>query len=262
MNKNKKKAIFIAVRMKSTRLPKKALLKIRGRMVIEHLIDRMKMSKMADLIVLCTSTNPEDAILAEVAVKNGIKGFQGSEDDKLERFLEAAKIYGVELMAAVDGDDILCDAVYIDKTFQKLIDTDADMVKCDKLPLGIACNGLKIEALKKVCQMKAENDTEVWGGYFTGNSIFNVVDLEVADPVLARPDIRLTLDYIEDFKVFEAVFNELYIPGSVFSLKEIVALFNKHPELLEINKQVHEQYLKGIEKKVQMIRLKGEKGKK
>jgi spore coat polysaccharide biosynthesis protein SpsF len=257
MKKPGKSAIFIAVRMKSTRLPRKALLEIKGRTVIEHLIDRLKTAKRPEVIVLCTSTHPDDAILADVAQKNGIKAFRGSEDDKLERFLGAAAKYGIDYMAAVDGDDILCDPVYIDKTIEMLISTGADMVKCDKLPLGTACNGLKIEALNKVCQMKAESDTEVWGGYFTDNRIFKVVDLVPDDPELVRPDIRLTLDYPEDFRVFEEIFNRLYVPGSVFSLKEIIALFNRHPELLEINKQVHEQYLKGIEKKVQKIRLKG-----
>jgi spore coat polysaccharide biosynthesis protein SpsF len=256
MSKNLKKAIFIAVRMKSTRLPKKALLKIKGRTVIEHLIDRLKTSKLADVIVVCTSTNPDDAILAEIAVKNGIEGFQGSEDDKLERFLGAAKKYGVELIAAVDGDDILCDAVYIDKTFQTLMDSDADMVKCDKLPLGMACNGLKIAALKKVCEIKQESDTEVWGGYFTDSGLFKVVTLDVDDPELARPDIRLTLDYQEDFDLFKAIFDGLYKPGAVFSLKDIVNFLNKNPKLLEINQKVHQQYLQGIEKKAQKIRWK------
>ncbi|MBI4333132.1 MAG: hypothetical protein HY673_17845 [Chloroflexi bacterium] len=252
--KRPKSAIFIAVRMKSTRLPKKALLQILGRTTIEHLIDRLKTARLPDLVVLCTSTHPDDAVLAEIARKNGIEGFRGSEDDKLERFLGAASKYGIELMAAVDGDDILCDPVYIDKTIQKLIDTGADMVKTDGLPLGIACVGLKIAALKKVCEMKAESDTEVWGRYFTDSGLFKVETVPVDDPELARPDIRLTLDYQEDFKVFQEVFARLHVPGKVFSLKEIVGVFNRNPELNEITREVNEQYLKGIEKKEQKIR--------
>ncbi len=253
-NKPKKAAIFIAVRMKSTRLPKKALLKIKGRTVIEHLIDRLKTSKEADLIVLCTSVNPDDAILVDVARRNKIEGFQGSEADKLDRFLGAADKYGIDLVAAVDGDDILCDAGYIDKTIQKLKTTGADMVKCDALPLGAACNGIKVEALRKVVQTKGENDTEVWGGYFTNNKAYKVETLEVEEPDLNRPDIRLTLDYDEDFKLFQAIFNELYLPGSVFSLKEIVNLFNRKPELLEITREVHQRYLKGFDALAQKIK--------
>ncbi len=253
-NKSMKSAVFIAVRMKSTRLPKKALLTIKGRTVIEHLIDRLKTAKENDIIVLCTSTNPDDAILVDVAKRNTIEGFQGSESDKLDRFLGAAEKYGIDLIAAVDGDDIFCDAGYIDKTIQKLKLTGADMVKCDTLPLGAACNGIKVASLKKVVQMKKENDTEVWGGYFTNNKAFKVETLEVDEAGLVRPDIRLTLDYDEDFKLFQAVFDELYVPGAVFSLKEIVNLFNRKPELLEITREVHQQYLKGFEKLAQKIK--------
>lgn len=261
-SKPKKSAIFIAVRMKSTRLPKKALLKIKGRTMIEHLIDRLKTAKEPDLVVLCTSTNPDDAILVDVAKRNGIEGFQGSEDDKLDRFLGAAEKYGIDFIAAVDGDDIFCDAVHIDKTIQTLVTTGADMVNCDKLPLGAACNGIKVAALKKVVQMKGESDTEVWGKYFTDNKLFKVKSLEVNEPDFARPDIRLTLDYPADFKLFETIFDELYIPGSVFSLREIVNLFNRKPELLEITKEVHQQYLKGIESKEQKIKWQEDQKKK
>jgi spore coat polysaccharide biosynthesis protein SpsF len=62
-----KKAILITVRTASTRLPKKALLKINGKTTIEHLIERMKRSKLADIIILCTTKLPEDDILCDIA---------------------------------------------------------------------------------------------------------------------------------------------------------------------------------------------------
>lgn len=256
-----KSAIFIAVRMKSTRLPRKALLEIKGRTVIEHLIDRLKTAEEPDLVVLCTSTHPDDAVLIDIARKNGIEGFQGSEDDKLERFLGAASKYDIDLIIAVDGDDILCDPVFIDKIIRALISTGTDMVTCNNLPLGIASNGIRVEALKKVCEIKSETDTEVWGGYFTDSGLFKVEYIEPEDADLIRPDIRLTLDYPEDYELFKEIFDKLYIPGSVFSLKEVVTLFNNNPQLLEITREVHQQYLKGIQNKVEKIRWQGDQQK-
>ena len=253
-----KSAIFIAVRMKSTRLPRKAVLEIKGKSAIDHLIDRLKTAKLPDMIVLCTSTHPDDAILIDIAQRCKIEGFRGSEDDKLERFLAAALEYNIDLIAAVDGDDILCDPIYIDKTIDTLVRTKADLVTCDKLPLGTACNGMKVKALRKVCEMKSQSDTEVWRGYFTDTGLFKVIFLEPDDAELIRPDIRLTLDYPEDYGLFRQIFEKLYMPGEVFSLKEVVTLFNNDPSLLDINKTVHEQYLKGIQSKVKKIKWKGE----
>lgn len=252
-----KSAIFIAVRMKSTRLPRKAVLEIKGKPAIDHLIDRLKTAKLPDMIVLCTSTHPDDVVLADVSHNNSIECFRGSEDDKLERFLGAALKYNIDLIVAVDGDDILCDPIYIDKTIEKLVETNADLVTCDKLPLGTACNGMKVKALRKVCEMKSQSDTEVWRGYFTDTGLFKVIFLEPDDAELIRPDIRLTLDYPEDYELLKRIFEKLYVRGEVFSLKEVVTLFNNDPSLLDINKTVHEQYLKGIQSKVKKIRWKG-----
>jgi len=46
--------------MGSTRLPKKVMKKICGKTVLEHDINRLKLSKNIDEIVIATTTNKED----------------------------------------------------------------------------------------------------------------------------------------------------------------------------------------------------------
>ncbi|MBN2517361.1 MAG: hypothetical protein JXB14_00795 [Candidatus Altiarchaeota archaeon] len=242
-----KTAVFLSVREKATRLPKKILMEIGGRTVIEHLIDRLKTAERPDMIVLCTSVHPDDAILAEIAEKNGIEAFRGSEDDKLDRYLQAAKRFGVDFMVIVDGDDIFCDAGYIDRTIERFEKTGADFIATKGLPLGAASTGLKLNALEKACEIKAQNDTEVWGGYFTGTGLFKVEYIE-ADPEVRRPDIRMTLDYQEDFDFFKRVFDELYAPGRIFSLGEIISLIEKKPEIAGINKGVQKLYEENLKR--------------
>jgi len=243
-----KTAIFIAVRMKSTRLPKKAILKIKGKTVIEHLIDRLKTTKLPNLIVLCTSTHPDDKILADIAKKNNIKYFRGSEEDKLDRFLQAAKKYGIDFMVNVDGDDVFCDSEFIDKTIKTFIRTQADYITCKDLPLGTASHGIKFEALEKICKLKTETDTEIYGGYFTETGLLRVEYLKVEDKDLRHPEIRMTLDYPEDYEFFKAIFDELYRPTKVFTLKEILSLLRKKPQIIEINKGVQEKYAERIQR--------------
>ncbi len=243
-----KSAIMIAVRMKSTRLPKKSLLKIKGRTIIEHIIDRLKTAKLPNLIVLCTSTQPDDEILAEIAKKNNIESFRGSPEDKLGRFLGAAKKYGVDFIVSVDGDDVFCDPEFIDKTIEAFNRTDADYITCNDLPLGAASHGIKVKALEKIFKLKAETDTEVYGGYFTETGLFKVEYLKVEDEELKHPEIRMTLDYQEDFEFFKAIFDELYSSGRVFTLKEILALLKRKPQIVEINKAVQEKYTTRLQK--------------
>jgi spore coat polysaccharide biosynthesis protein SpsF len=242
-----KSAIFITVRMKSSRLPRKALLDIGGKPVIEHLIDRLKLAKSPDLIVLCTSTHPDDAVLVDVARKNHIESFRGSQDDKLDRYLNAARRYNVDFIVVTEGDNIFYERDIIDGVIELHLRAKADYISCPGLPLGTAPHGIKVEALEKVCQIKSEKDTEVWGGYFTGSGLFKVEYLEVPAE-LRHPEIRMTLDYPEDYEFIKAIFDRLYSPGKVFSLRDILSLLRDNPELMDINRKMQEAYIEHLKK--------------
>lgn len=250
MTRITKIAIFIPVRLGSTRLPKKPLIEIKGRTMIEHLIDRARTTKLPNLIVLCTTTKPEDKILADIARKNSIECFRGSEHDILKRFLDAAIKYNVDFIVNVDGDDVFCDPELMDKTAQVLLETGASFIKWNNLPLGASPVGLKADALKKVCEIKDTLNTETgWGTYFTDTGLFDLKYLEPDDNELKHPEIRMTLDYPEDLKLVKEIFNRLYVPGKVFSLKEILRLLKEEPALADINKGVQEEYWKRFKKR-------------
>ena len=64
---------LITARLKSTRLPRKAILEIEGRPALAHLIDRYKLARRVDEIVVCTSSLEEDLPLVEAAEREGVK---------------------------------------------------------------------------------------------------------------------------------------------------------------------------------------------
>ena len=250
-----KTAVFLSSREKSTRLPKKVILEIKGKTVTEHLIDRLKVAKIPDMVVLCTSTHPDDDILVDIAKKSNINYFRGSEDDKLDRYLNAALKFNIDFMTIVDGDDIFCDPICLDNIIKKYKETNADYLVYKNLPLGATGHGLKLEALKKVMELKDQDDTEVWAGYFIQSDIFKVEYLE-PDEELKHPEYRMTLDYQEDFDFFKAIFDRLYEPNKVFSLRDIIKLLENNPELVEINKGVQKKFLKRTEELKKKIKFK------
>jgi spore coat polysaccharide biosynthesis protein SpsF len=180
--------------------------------------------------------------LEPIATRNGIEIFRGSEKDILDRYLQAADKFGPDFIVNVDGDDIFCDPEYMDKVAETFLKTGADYIECQGLPFGAAPSGVKVEALKKVCRMKSEDNTETgWKRFFTDSGLFQVKIIEAAKD-LRQPDIRMSLDYAEDFQFFSEVIRRLYVPGKVFSLREILALLKKHPEIVAINKNRQEEY--------------------
>ena len=98
---------FITARLKSSRLKRKILLPLSGNTVLDHVINRCKETNEIDDVVLCTSTNPQDAELFDYALKHQIKFFAGSEDDVLKRLLDAAKYYGFDAFVSITADNPL-----------------------------------------------------------------------------------------------------------------------------------------------------------
>lgn len=240
-------AVTITVRMKSKRLPRKAMRNLAGKPMIEHLIERLKAAKLPEAIILCTSTNPEDDILIDVARKDNIQCFRGDEVDVLKRLLDAAKEYNINFIVSTTGDNPLTDPDYIDKIIKKFSETNADYITCLDLPLGTFSYGVKVDALEKVMELKKETDTEIWGGYFAKSPLFKkeVVDVEKE---LRHPEIRLTVDTQEDFELMEEIHKRFYEPGKVFGLRDVIMFLMENPQLMEINKRIIQRGVPDIAK--------------
>jgi spore coat polysaccharide biosynthesis protein SpsF len=238
-----KTGIFIIVRLGSTRLPRKAVLDILGKPVLEHLVERLKSARSADLVVICTTQNPVDDPIVEISRNTGVQVFRGSEEDMLDRLLQAALTYHVSHFVGVEGDDLLVDPEQVDEVAKLLLEKDADLIRCEGLPFGAAPIGVKVEALSKVCRLKTETKTATgWTRYFTESGHFNIVTMRVEDPELLHPEIRMTLDYPEDYEFFKTVFEELDKTGRPIRLREAVKLIMVRPDIKEINAGLEEKY--------------------
>jgi len=228
-----KKAIFITVRCSSTRLPNKAYLEINNKKTIEYVIYQAKKSKLADLIILCTTTQQEDDALCEIAKKNGIKCFRGSVTDKLERWLAAARSYNVDFFVTADGDDLFCSAELIDLAFEQQIRNKSEFIESDEVVCGSFTYGIGISALTKACEIKQTDDTEMMWVYFTNTNICTVEKLENVPEVYKRKDIRMTLDYKEDYNCFLNVVQ--YFGDKEFTTRDVLRYLDENEEVKEIN---------------------------
>jgi spore coat polysaccharide biosynthesis protein SpsF len=116
------------------------------------------------------------------------------------------------------------------------------------LPLGAFSHSISYNSLIKVCEIKDESNTEIWGAYFTESGFFKCGTL-VADPEDTWPELRLTVDYPEDFEFVTRIFDELYYPGEIFSLQDIIKLCRTRNELIKINASVKQKTGKPIKLK-------------
>ena len=190
-------AIFISIRNKATRLPGKSFVELGGLPAVDQLLTRMKRVAAADGIVICTSTHPDDAVFEDVAERNAVSCFRGSEEDKLDRYLAAAGEVGAEFVVVVDGDDVLCDPAQVGRVItawkaSAASDAPLDYVVVDHLPVGATGFGVRVPALRRGAELKAASDPGASGGYFTGAGLFHVAPLGPGDGRRRRPTVLVT----------------------------------------------------------------------
>jgi spore coat polysaccharide biosynthesis protein SpsF len=225
---------LITARLKSSRLPQKLLLDLNGRSILERVIDRCK--KVSDIteIILCTSTNPQDKPLVDIALKNDIYYYLGSEPDVLKRLNDAATFFNLDYIINITGENPLFSIYHANLVIDNAKKNLNDFIYIEGLPIGCAVYGIRPEALKTVCEIKEEVDTEIWGPLINRPDIFNVKKIDAAS-TLNNPELRITTDYFEDYLFIQKIFSHYssdYTPDYI----EIAQLLKDKPELKEINK--------------------------
>ena len=100
-----KLGIIIQARTGSTRLPSKMILPFYGNDgILSILLSRLTQCKLADsIIVATTSSSPDDAI-CDLVREHRVKCFRGDENDVLDRFIQAARYYGISKIIRICAD--------------------------------------------------------------------------------------------------------------------------------------------------------------
>jgi len=226
-----KSAVFIPVRLDSSRLPGKAMRSLEGKPVVQWLFERFK-GIAVDHIILCTSTDSSDDPVAEHALKCGVDCFRGSKDDLLERYLGAVKYFEIDTIINVDGDDLFVEPEHVLWVRDKLLQDGCDFLVIEGMPFGATPAALTANALRRACELKSETDTATgWGRFFTRENGFDFRTCEIDDAVYREPDIRFSLDYPEDFEIFKIIIKALSQNGSQVRLADAIRYVGANPEI-------------------------------
>ncbi|MBI3075986.1 MAG: glycosyltransferase family protein [Deltaproteobacteria bacterium] len=235
-----KAVILIAVRMKSSRLPRKALALIEGKPLIRHLIERLKIARRISAIILCTSTHAEDGVLVEIARDEGIGWYRGDPDDVLLRFIGAAEQEGADVVVRVTGDNPLTDPEYIDRMVEAHAQAGADYTHVEGLPRGTRPEVVSVAALRRAHALAEDPRwSEYMTHYLRRPDVFRVHTVP-ADRDVWRPDYRLTVDVPEDLRLLREVYARLYGGGRIFPLREVIDVLDRHPWMVALNASIIE----------------------
>ncbi|OGH59391.1 MAG: hypothetical protein A2725_01010 [Candidatus Magasanikbacteria bacterium RIFCSPHIGHO2_01_FULL_33_34] len=228
-------ATIIACRMKSTRLPKKAILPIGDISSIELCIKHTLQFENVDEVILATSTEDEDAILEKYTYSDEVIFHKGHPDDVIERYLGVAEKRGIDVVVRVTGD-----MQYISNDIAQILlkshfETGADYTNAREAAIGANLEIMNVRAMRKIKKYFPSADySEYMSYYFWNNPDYfklNFVDL----PKDLIRGYRLTLDYPEDLEMFKKIEEYFQQTGEEYSIKELFNYLDNNPEVAKIN---------------------------
>ena len=200
-------------------------------------LTRALRSKLANSVVVLTTTDSVDDQIVLEAQKYGVKSFRGSERDVLSRYFEAAEAFEADVIIRITSDCPFIDPEFIDDSISKLVHEKAEYY-CNQEPFVLP-DGMDVDVFTRNVLVKAH--LEATSQY----------DREHVTPYIKRiakkasqsgnkqdfSHIRLTVDEPEDLLVAREIYSLASDPETI-SCEEILQLIKNNQELRKLNSHI------------------------
>lgn len=218
--------ILIQARLNSNRLPCKVLLDLSGKTLLERCYDSVKAAKKIEKVIITTSTSEFDDVIYAKAKSFGAEVFRGELDNVLSRFYYAAKQYKPKNIIRITADNALMSGELIDE----LIGDFEEYSECDYMMYSEGVYGLSAEIFTYSSLEEAFHNTE------------DAYDCEHVTPYIHKhklcltplikekyrlPDIRATLDTIDDYIVMSKYYDYAYSNNTIPHIDSFIDYYNK-----------------------------------
>lgn len=228
---------ILQARMSSTRLPGKVLADLAGAPMIVRQLERIRLSRLIDSLVVATSVDPSDDILAKVVEESRTRVMRGSLDDVLDRYAVVAREVMPGHVVRLTGDCPLVDPDLVDAIVAHHIVSRADVTSNayePTFPDGLDVEVIRTEVLLSASELaKSMFDREHVTPYiYDPKHGYRVVHYRA--PV-DLSGLRWTVDEQEDLTFVREVFAALLPTNPHFRMHHILRLLKERPELSALN---------------------------
>jgi spore coat polysaccharide biosynthesis protein SpsF len=233
------RAVIVQARMSSSRFPGKSLQLIGNKPLVYYVVKRLELSGLP--VIVATSTDASDDLLAEYLKGQKIKVFRGSLLNVLNRYVTAAEEFGVKEIVRVTADNPLVDIISLKRSltlFQKY-----DYVDGIYQEGFIKGTGFELVSLKKLKSINSNNPhhlehvTAALRENLTKNSRYKKLQVPHYHQFIDK--IVLTCDYLEDLELLKLIFATYNYELSI-SIPEIIEFYKRKPEFFVANTLLHQ----------------------
>lgn len=232
-------AVIVQARLCSSRLPGKVLMPLAGGTILKEVLRRCRAIPGADLVVCAVPDGTKDNPVAAEALRCGAIVTRGNETDVLDRYLQASRQVGADVVLRVTSDCPLIDPQLCAAVLALRTEKGADYA-CNNLPPSFP-HGLDCEAFTRDALELA------WSEGITPEDREHVTPWlrrapKIRRAALAGPGgnfthMRWTLDFPEDYEFFQAMFALMPPPPAIPDWRETAMQLMRHPEVGAINQQ-------------------------
>jgi len=239
-----KVVLIIQARMGSTRLPGKSMMDLAGAPLVGRILERVKRVKKIDEIVLATSNQDKDNILESLAKDYNVSCFRGSENDLVDRYYQAAKLHGANIVLRLPADNPCPEPDEYDKLIEYQLFSDKDFSSniCNFMnngyPDGIGVEAFTFKALQKIWENEKEpqrrehvalNFYDYANDKIPNGSLFTVGTIPCPKKY-SRPDIVLDVNTEEDYQMMKALYEYIYPVKINFTFTDIIDWYDDYLE--------------------------------
>lgn len=231
-----KSTAVLACRLESTRLFGKPMQLINDLPIILHLISRLRKPKKIDEIVLAISDEPGQHVFIDLARKNGLRHVIGDQKDVLGRLIKGGDLAQTDIVVRTTTENPYIYWENLDELIELHIKNRADLTVTEHLPLGSFLEVISLTAMKKAHHDGEDRHrSELCTLYICENPEKFKIQKVKPPEKLRRPDIRLTVDTPQDLILVRTIWEKLSPIKEMFSINDIVDLFEADPSLMRIN---------------------------
>jgi len=220
-------AVFVQVRLGSTRLPCKALLRLPGGSIIQHVM-RALAPVPADFRALLTDAGSVDALLPP-ATAEGFAVIAGPAEDVLSRFCGACRLHGIHRVVRATGDNPLASPELARSIMSIHESGKADLSHYLGNPWGTGVEIVEAAALFEAESesLSAEEREHVTKWLYGRRERFTILEPQAPEAALL-PSGRVTVDTEKDYARVTRIFDALY-RGAPIEVGQLVRWLRAHP---------------------------------
>ena len=268
-----KTVAIIQGRMSSSRLPGKVLLDLGGKPMLQRVLERVRLAKGIDGIIVATSADTSDDPIQHWCDANNIACHRGSLHDVLDRFHGAAMASAADVIVRVTADCPFIDPILIDAAINQM-DEQVNGRKPDfcanrlpppfhrTYPIGLDAEVCTFAALHAAWQDSKElfHREHVMPYLYEGTELQTLPNgnqwgiskagfcVTVLNSPVDHGEVRWTVDTAQDLQFAQEMY--VYLPqDNKYTWQEMLAITQQHPEIAAINADVQHKTMTDIDER-------------